>query len=374
MTTRKDYDSLNRLLRVRSTNSQQAIVSSHDYLYNDANQRVRANLADGSYWFYEYDKLGQVKRGVKYWPDGTPVAGQQFEYTFDDIGNRTATKAGGDENGGNTRSATYSANSVNQYTSRTVPGAVDILGVARADASVSINGQAAYRNGEYYQKALSMNNASAAVYQSVTNQSVQGGATNTVTGNLFLPKTSETFTHDADGNLTNDGRWMLSWDAENRLTRVESQTSAPTASKRKVLYEYDGKGRLFHRSEYDGSSGSYILTNETKHVRDGWLCLAELNATNGLLLRSYLWGLDVSGSLNGAGGVGGLLVMNSAIGGVHFYAMDGNGNVAALLKAGDGSISAVYEYDPFGQTVRATGTVAKENRYRFSTKCCTASN
>ena len=25
------------------------------------------------------------------WQDGTPVAGQQFEYAFDDIGNRTAT-------------------------------------------------------------------------------------------------------------------------------------------------------------------------------------------------------------------------------------------------------------------------------------------
>ena len=142
---------------------------------------------------------------------------------------------------------------------------------------------------------------------------------------------------------------MFSWDAENRLTRVESQTSAPTASKRKVLHEYDRQGRLFHRTEYDGSSGSYVLTNETKYVRDGWLCVAELNSTNGLL-RSYLWGLDMSGSLTGAGGVGGLLAMNSATSGVHFYAMDGNGNVAALFKAGDGSTSAIYEYDPFGQT------------------------
>ena len=37
-------------------------------------------------------------------------------------------------------------------------------------------------------------------------------------------------------------------------------------------------------------------------MRYGWLCLAELNMTNSLL-RSYLWGLDLSGSLSGAGGV-----------------------------------------------------------------------
>ena len=53
---------------------------SFSYVYNNANQRTRATLADGSYWLYEYDSLGQVRSGKKYWADGTPVAGQQFEY------------------------------------------------------------------------------------------------------------------------------------------------------------------------------------------------------------------------------------------------------------------------------------------------------
>jgi hypothetical protein len=43
---------------------------------------------------YSYDALGQVTSGKKYWSDGTPVAGQQFEYEFDDIGNRTSTESG----------------------------------------------------------------------------------------------------------------------------------------------------------------------------------------------------------------------------------------------------------------------------------------
>ena len=60
--------------------------------------------------------------GKKYWADGTAVAGQQFEYAFDDIGNRTSTKAGGDAAGANLRTATYNMNSLNQYTNRTVPG------------------------------------------------------------------------------------------------------------------------------------------------------------------------------------------------------------------------------------------------------------
>ena len=54
--------------------------------------------------------LGQVISGKKYWSDGTPVAGQQFEYGFDDIGNRHQTRAGGDANGANLREAGYSVN------------------------------------------------------------------------------------------------------------------------------------------------------------------------------------------------------------------------------------------------------------------------
>src|SRR5271157_3982103 len=65
--------------------------------------------------------------------------GEQFTYAFDDIGNRTQTQAGGDEHGWNLRTASYSANDLNQYTSRTVPGAVDVIGVATNTATVTVN-------------------------------------------------------------------------------------------------------------------------------------------------------------------------------------------------------------------------------------------
>src|SRR5213594_4562100 len=100
--------------------------------YNDANQRTRVTLNDGSFWIYQYDSLGQVTSGKKFWADGGPVPGQQFEYGFDDIGNRTSTKVGGDETGAGLRSASYTANNLNQYSSRDVPGAFDVLGVSLA--------------------------------------------------------------------------------------------------------------------------------------------------------------------------------------------------------------------------------------------------
>jgi YD repeat-containing protein len=96
MTTTKQYDFLNRLTQISSAPSASFAVG-FSYSYNNADQRVQVNLADNSFWIYKYDALGQVISGKKYWPDWTPVAGQQFEYAFDDIGNRTSTKAGGDD-------------------------------------------------------------------------------------------------------------------------------------------------------------------------------------------------------------------------------------------------------------------------------------
>ena len=56
------------------------------------------------------------------------------------------------------------------------------------------------------------------------------------------------------------------------------------------------------------------------------------------LVRSYTWGLDLSGTAQGAGGVGGLLMVNAGTNGVHFPAYDLNGNVMGLVNATNGNI------------------------------------
>jgi RHS repeat-associated protein len=80
----------------------------------------------------------------------------------------------------------------------------------------------------------------------------------------------------------------------------------------------------------------------------------------------------LSGSPQGAGGVGGLLfvseISNGLVSNSHLPCLDANGNVSALVKASDGSVSANYEYGPFGEALRATGPMARTNPFRFSTK------
>lgn len=65
-------------------------------------------------------------------------------------------------------------------------------------------------------------------------------------------------------------------------------------------------------------------------------------------------GLDLSGSLQGAGGIGGLLAMTDGSGNNYFYHQDGIGNVTALM---DGREQIAYRatYDPFNRIIRQTG-------------------
>jgi hypothetical protein len=177
--------------------------------------------------------------GKKFWAYEISVAGQKFEYGFDDIGNRKVSRRGGDGNGWNLRESLYSANLLNQYSQRTVPGYVDILGVAFATNLVYVNSQIANRKGEYFWKELSMNNTTGSVWQPVA---VTATGLTTVTGDVFVAKTPEVFSYDLDGNMTSDGRWNYTWDAENRLIKVESRPDTPSSSWRRIEWTYDAFG------------------------------------------------------------------------------------------------------------------------------------
>jgi RHS repeat-associated protein len=100
-------------------------------------------------------------------------------------------------------------------------------------------------------------------------------------------------------------------------------------------------------------------------VWDGWLLLAELNGDNSV--KAYnVHGLDLSQTLQGAGGIGGLLCRIES-GTNYLFTFDGNGNVTDVLGS-DALLLAHYEFDPFGRTVAQCGSYADQNLWRFGTK------
>jgi len=162
--------------------------------------------------------------------------------------------------------------------------------------------------------------------------------------------------------------------------RCARSTLSPAIASSFWPYQYDALGRRIRQTTSDGSSGSWQVTEDLRLVSDPVLFgrhIAELRASDNALVRSYVWGLDLSGgqagpaTMQGAGGVGGLLWMTQHTGpdaGMHFAAYDGNGNIVALSAVSDGSESARYEYGPFGEPIRVTGPAATLNPFRFSTK------
>ena len=350
-------------------------MSSFRYAYNQANQRTQVTNTDNSHWVYQYDKLGQVTAGKKYWSDGTPVAGQQFTYNFDDIGNRQSTASGGDPSGASLRPASYTANNLNQYTSRDVPGYVTELGSANSNATITVNMQRAVWQGSYFWDELPENNRGSSLYVSLTNLGVLNYGTNaaivaTNIGKQFLPQTPESFGYDGDGNMTNSGCWTITWDAENRAISITSLSTSPLASQYKVDCVYDFQGRRIQKIVSTNSGSVWVPVSTNKFVYDGWNLAGILDGNNNLL-NSFTWGSDLSGSILGAGGVGGLLSMTVYSGlnaGTYDYTYDGNGDVEAIVNGATGTVAGQWEYGPFGEVIRSTGPMAKANPIRFSTK------
>jgi RHS repeat-associated protein len=137
----------------------------------------------------------------------------------------------------------------------------------------------------------------------------------------------------------------------------------------KLDFAYDYHGRRIQKIVSTNNGSVYIAQSTNKFLYDGWNVVAETGPNNALI-RSYMWGADLSGSAQGAGGVGGLLEVSYYGSSTTncFPAFDGNGNVAALVNAADGTAAANYEYGPFGEVIRATGPMAKANPFRWSTK------
>ncbi len=164
-------------------------------------------------------------------------------------------------------------------------------------------------------------------------------------------------THDDDGNMTSgplpanvNASSTFVWDGENRL--IEAQVNSGAT----VSYVYDSQSRRI--AETVGSA-------TTVYIYDGWNPIAEYSTTFALT-KTYTWGIDLSGTMQGAGGVGGLLAVTDSSG-THYPTFDGNGNVSEYL-AYNGNTVAHYEYDPFGKTTVTTGSKVQDFAHRFSTK------
>ena len=99
--------------------------------------------------------------------------------------------------------------------------------------------------------------------------------------------------------MTSDGRWNYTWDVENRLIKIATKSGVAGPAKR-LEFRYDYMGRRIRKNVYNAISGG-TLQESRVFLYEGWNLIAEFDGSqSNALLRTYTWGLDLSGSRQGA--------------------------------------------------------------------------
>ncbi|TVM01153.1 MAG: hypothetical protein CV087_11260, partial [Candidatus Brocadia sp. WS118] len=302
---------------------------------------------------YSYEANRNLRTQINNQFNSTLIS--QYDYLYDQLGRRTSVKNSGtafsaaafnrfvyNDRSELNESGRYLGTDINILTS---PVTAEYRSFLYDPIGNRTNITVAANNGTYSANNLNQ----------YSTESVAGGGSNS-------------FTYDDDGNLTaisGNKNVQYVFNAENQV--ITMQPTTPALNNKKLDFVYDYQGRRVQKIVSNWAGVAWVTESTKRFVYDGWNVIEEQTVAG--TSKYYVWGLDLSQSLQGAGGIGGLLTQVD-VGAVKSYAFlyDGNGNVGQLIDNSDGSIDAHYEYDSYGGTILSSGTAAAGNPYRFSTK------
>ncbi len=353
------YDSVARLLSTALENSSNSNLDSYAYGYNLAGQRTSVTRTLGDFVNYTYDNIGQLKTAIGKASGGTTNRWQeQLGYAYDAAGNLNFRT-------NNALIQNFAVNNLNELTTETNGGTLTVAGTTTAPVTnVTVNSLTAnhYADATFALGGFTMTNGSN-VFTAIGWDRVGNVSSNTVAVNLWA---TNNFAYDLNGNLTSDVLRGFDYDDENQLIRATATNSF------KKEYVYDGKMRLRIRKEFSWNGGGWTETNEIHYIWDANVILQTRDSNNVPVL-TFTRGRDLSGSLQGAGGIGGLLAMTESPSTLNnqpstsFYHSDGNGNVTMLINSYQIPV-AKYLYDPFGNPLADSGPKAFVNPIWFSSE------
>jgi RHS repeat-associated protein len=339
------YDAL-----IRLTNLVYALGSSNllalSYGYDNGDRRTNEVWSDGRKLGYAYDGAHQLLDSVS-----TGRASDKASYRYDKAGNPLRRMELG-------LGITNSFNNLNQIVAGVwTGGAIVVAGAVNYNAgTVTVNGVNASRYGQMYEKTNVTVSAGTNVLTAVYRGPMFTNAGHVATALVTVVVGTTGYGHDANGNLTNDATFVYRYDAMNQLTSVVNKASGSTV----LACRYDGLGRRVQVTRDGTNTERYVYLPGT------FLVVAVLDGTNGVK-EVYTHGPDLSGSIGGAGGIGGILHESPLPGGGGggYYHADANGNIVAATSS-SGTVVAAYQYTPFGRVIARTGDL--ELRYQFSSK------
>ena len=354
------------------------VISAFGYSNDAAGRRTAISRSgeafgdlSGSTDSYGYNLRSEVV-SARRTKGGASVRGFDEDFSYDPIGNRVAT-TNYDETGSAIVSE-YAANSLNQYTSRTVPGVAAARGFADANATVTVNENPTWRLGEYFFGSDEFDNSQSAVDAALVTTAALASPTNgpdevaSVTSRVHIAKTPQLFEYDLDGNqtlvTTKTGTWRVTYNGENRPVlweRVAADSNTLTSNTQtrvSMSFDHQGRRRMYLEAAADGS------TNHIDHFSyDNYLCVARNRWQPGGTIATdrFVWDPTEPVATRP-------LAFYQPNAQPQLYSIDGNKNVSELVSSDDGTISAHYEYAPFGEVILSSGDLAFTNPFHFSSE------
>jgi RHS repeat-associated protein len=349
------YNNMGQLLGTILKNSSHTTLNSHSYTYNTAAQQTRHTRIGGDFVDYTYDDIGQLRSAWAKEAGGTQRSNETLGYTYDSGANLLYRT-------NNALLEAFSVDTANQLQSIQGSGTLTVSGNTTAQASsVTVNGNASSLYGDKtFSKSGFTIPAGLTTFTAIAQESFGRKDTNTVATTFGKVP----FAWNLNGDLVNDGDKYYVYDDENRMIYVEYPSTWAQ------VFQYDALSRRRVRQDWVFRNGNWIKESETRYIYDGLMVIQERNQDN-LPSCTYTRGLDVSGSLDEASGVGGLLartdVSHANEHKTAYYHHDSNGNVSIITDRG-GNIAAKYDYDPFGRVLFKSGRLCKINRMMFAGK------
>ena len=314
------------------------------YAYDDGDRRTNEVWSTGRAMAYGYDDAHQLTSVSAARPSDAA------RYRYDAAGNPVDRAELGLD-------VTNSFNNLNQIVTGSWTGAtLTVAGSVNYPAgSISVNGQpgTVYPDSSFDVAAVAAvpgTNTLTATYTGPAFTNVPMTATDTST--VVLGDTA--YTHDANGNLTSDATFLYQYDLANQLTNVIRKADNSVV----LQCRYDALGRRVEAIRSDGTVDRYV------YFPGSFLVLAVLDETNAPK-EYYTRGPDLSGTLDSAGGIGGILACTYASGPVLYHHSDLMGNVIVATDS-SGVVVATFRYTPFGQIALLAGNILP--RHLFSSK------
>lgn len=291
------YDVQGRMTEVRNGNTKPLAT----YAYDAYGRRAKLIRDNGVVTNYTYDLAGQVL-GIDHLDQGnTPLAFAHYEY--DSRGRRTSMTRENNQTDRYLYDATNQLTGVDYGSMRAEAFTYDALGnrIEHTDASVN----------------------QASIAENYTTNNL----------NQYTQVADTSLLYDPNGNLIDDGKQHYTYDAQNRLIKVESAVI-------RAEFAYDARSRCILREYYTlGTDG--MMTLDTKNS-----VVMTYDTSWNIISDRTLYGKQIATYIHG-NRIDEILIQNRDAG--QIYPLNDAINSTIGVTEREGSVSELYYYNIFGK-------------------------